>query len=436
MWGKPLRGHKRGIAKVTFSPSGKLLASGSFDGTIRLWDVMSGKQLGEPLRGGRESRTTDVAFSPDGRLLAGSSDGNSLRLWSMATEQSLGEHLPISCQKSFLSFPKAVFSSDGKLLAISCGEGTLYLWDVGKQQLLDTFFKGNFDNLFQSGNKLLVTITNREDKTLQLLDIVTHQPLRELPNFTMTDIVLSPDGKLLAGIDNTNTIHLRGIENISYGKELYGQKNYYMVTLTFSPDSKLLASWNRNTLQLWDVVNGQLLGESFDEEFGIESIAFSPNSKLLVTGSDGKTARLKLWDISTGTHKLDTILIGHEDRINSIAFSPDGQFLISGSGDGIIRLWNMKTHQSLGQALRGHEHKTEVRNVAFSPNGKMLVSSSDDGTIMLWDVDPQSWYQKACRIAGRNLTYEEWQRYLPDEPYQKTCPQYPEGGGWEQVLFK
>ena len=86
-------------------------------------------------------------------------------------------------------------------------------------------------------------------------------------------------------------------------------------------------------------------------------------------------------------------------------------------------LWDAATSQQLGPRLTGH--KAMVIGLAFSPDGKTLASVDVEGTIVLWDVDIESWKSRACRIANRNLSCEEWRQYLGDEPYQATCPDLP-----------
>ena len=112
---------------------------------------------------------------------------------------------------------------------------------------------------------------------------------------------------------------------------------------------------------------------------GVYSVAFSPDGRILASGSRDKTVRL--WDMTT-RQQLRT-LAGHTSVVWSVAFSPDGRTLASGSADKTIRLWNAATGEQCA-ILTGHT--APVKSVAFSPDGITLASGSEDSTVRLWDL--------------------------------------------------
>jgi len=206
-------------------------------------------------------------------------------------------------------------------------------------------------------------------------------------------------------------------------------------SVAFSPDGKLLASGscvktvlkdscNQGEIRIWDVATRQPIGLPLAAHRNwVNSVAFSRDGKTLASGSSDNT--VILWNVAT-RQPLGPALTGHKDAVLTVAFSPDGRLLASGGKEGTIILWDMATHQRLNQPLRGH--LGEVYSLAFSPDSRTLASSSNDRDIILWDVSFESWKSRACGIVNRNLTKDEWNKFIgSDMPYQSSCPDLPPG---------
>ncbi|MFN2214446.1 MAG: WD40 repeat domain-containing protein, partial [Anaerolineales bacterium] len=128
-----------------------------------------------------------------------------------------------------------------------------------------------------------------------------------------------------------------------------------------------------------------------------------------------------LWDAASG-EVLGEPIEWHSEGVGSLAFSPDGEILASGSWDQTIILMDIASRQVIGQPLSGHSDL--VNSLAWRRDGKQLASASYDSKVILWDLDQESWRNKACRRAGRNLTQAEWVIYYPGEEYRPTCSIY------------
>ena len=160
---------------------------------------------------------------------------------------------------------------------------------------------------------------------------------------------------------------------------LEGHKDV-VTSVAFSPDSRILTSGSAdNTVVLWDVATRTSIATLEGHTGSIRSVAFSPDGTTLASGAD--TGTILLWDVATRT-SIAT-LEGHTGSISSVAFSPGGTTLASGARDNTIRLWDVSTEKSI-TTLEGHTGP--VFSVAFSPDGNTLASGSYDDTIMLWDV--------------------------------------------------
>jgi WD40 repeat protein len=172
---------------------------------------------------------------------------------------------------------------------------------------------------------------------------------------------------------------------------------------------------------LWDPDTGRQIGEPLTGHHSkITSVTFSPDGEMLASGSFNGTIRL--WNPHTN-QQIGESITSPSWSVDSVTFSPDGRFLASGH-DNAIRLRDPYTGQQIGEPFTD---QSGVYSVVFSPDGRLLASGGFDKTIRLWDTDVESWLVRACERVGRNLTYQEWQTYLPGEEYRKTCPQWPVG---------
>ncbi|WP_119068296.1 eIF2A-related protein [Aggregatilinea lenta] len=288
-WLAAFTGHQEYVNSVAWSPDGTMLASGSDDMSVRLWDVASGEEV-RVLRG-HEDYVNAVAFSPDGNTVASASYDGVVKLWSAATGQEIKQMEADEADVTDLAF-----SPDGKLLAAS-GLGVL-LWDVASGDLLTT---------------------------LESADLAAPYGL-----------AFNPLGTVLAAGDNAGEIKLWDVATGTLLRVLQGHTDYVR-SVAWSPDGTRLASGSDDTtLRVWDVTSGMqtLLLQGHTDY--VRSVAWSPDGARLGSGSDDTTVRI--WDAVNGT--AQAVFYGHGDYVNSVVFSPDSQRIASASDDKLVLLWD------------------------------------------------------------------------------------------------
>ena len=188
-------------------------------------------------------------------------------------------------------------------------------------------------------------------------------------------VAFSPDGKTIASGDWDNVIKLWDAASGKFKQTLTGHSST-ISSVTYSLDGKTIASGSLDGIKLWDADSGTLRQTLNGHTYVVISVAFSPDSRTVASGSVDKT--IKLWDAMSGTLKQTLTEAG---EVRSVAFSPNGKMLASGS-DKTIKIWDT-TDGSLMQTLAGDKY---VNSVAFSPDGKTIVSGSQDETI-IWDME-------------------------------------------------
>jgi len=287
-----LKGHLSSVVSVAISPDGKCFASGSFDNTIKLWELETGKLL-RTFTGHAEPVLT-LAFSPDCRTLVSGSVDDKIKLWDLATgsvSYTITDDLD-----SVVSLSLAI-SPDGQLLASGGDHRKVKIWQLSTGKLLNTL----------SHSRGINTVT------------------------------FSPDGQLLASGSTDNTVWLWQLSSGKVLNTLVGHAGD-VNSVAISPDGQTLASGSGdNTIKLWDLNRGKLIKTLKGHLDWVRAVVFSPDGQLLVSGSTDAT--IKLWQVGNG--KFLSTLGGHKRDVNSVAISPDGQMLVSGSRDRTIKVWQL-----------------------------------------------------------------------------------------------
>ncbi len=206
-------------------------------------------------------------------------------------------------------------------------------------------------------------------------------------------VAFSPDGSLNASAacespDEIRSCHMQSeikLWEVATGRQVrtLDSPTGIVTSVAFSPDGKLLASGSQDaTIMLWDVATGaKVLTLRGHGAFGVTSVAFSPDDQLLASGSYDKT--IKLWKVATG--EAVRTLSGHTNGVLSVAFSPDGKLLASGAADQKIKLWEVASGLEV-RTITSRSSRSQVETVAFSPDGRLLASGWRDSPITLWEV--------------------------------------------------
>ena len=228
-------------------------------------------------------------------------------------------------------------------------------------------------------------------------------------------IAYSPDGSMLACIGEAGAIRL---SDANSGKLVVslpaGLQRSVGLSVSFVSRSLLAVSGGDPTVQLWDLASKR---RKQSRDMGADVYAFAVSGPRNALASvSWKSHAVSFTDLGKDGVTLGTP--AHELSTWAVAFRPDGEMIAS--ADNTIVLWDTHTLDRVGSfkaALEG------VRALAFSPDGKALASGDYQGKVMLWNVDLQTWQHRACELANRNLTEDEWRRYLGDRgAYRTTCP--------------
>ncbi|MCG3149697.1 MAG: Serine/threonine-protein kinase PknD [Verrucomicrobiae bacterium] len=433
-------GHSKYVSSVAISPDGRWGLSGSWDNTLRLWELASGQCLRVFV--GHLEEVSSVAISPDGRWGVSGSSDRVLRLWDLDSGQ---------CLRTFEGHTEDMSSvaicPDGRSVLTGGWGEPCRLWDLESGRCLRTFgVQPDFDTLTQAS-----------------------PPSKDRPR--VESVAVSPDGRWGLSGSSDKTLRLWDLASGQSVRTFEGHSDS-VESVAISPDGRWgLSGSSDNTLRVWDLANGQCLRVFAGHSSSVKSVAFSPDGRRGLSGGLDRTVRL--WDLTSG-QCLRTFK-RHLGSVSSVAISPDGRWGLSGGWDNTIRQWSLvlpfvrsslataipqqsrellrqrdefvrlidtaeanllKSEMSAalhclteGRAIRGYERDTRamvllervacyckktairggwqlrafeghsggVNSVAISPDGRWGLSGSSDKTLRLWDL--------ACGRCRHTLEY-------------------------------
>ncbi len=280
--------HSDAVGSVAFSPDGLMLASGSKDKTIQIWDLATGKSL---------------------RTFA----GDSSTIWSVA------------------------FDSNGTRLATGTGFWRVMLWDLKTGQVIRSLdHTASVWSVAMSPDGQLIA-SGSGDKTTKISDARTGSLIQNFPDHTdfVYSVAFTPDGKSLISASKDKKITVVDVATGRLLKTLEGHGDAVR-SVAVSPDGKTIVSGSYDeSIKIWNLETGDLIRSIKGHSDDIVSVAISPDGKFIASGSKDKT--IKIWDLATG--ELLNTLTGHSDEVYVVTFSPDGKTIASGSKDNTIKLW-------------------------------------------------------------------------------------------------
>ncbi len=427
--------HNGMVWSLAFSPDGRTLATGSHDGSIKVWDLESGALL---WTGWHTNNINRVAFAPDGSQLASSGTDATVQLW----DPRQGTHLET------LSHPDPVcaiaWSPNGHQLATGDIGGSIRVWEMHKGQPAPCIatIAGHTDWIiglaFAPDGSVLASAS--WDLAIKLWELASGNLRQTWTGHTdrIQSLAWSPDGSTLASSSRDTMICLWDTQHARARVVLQGH-TAEVYSLAFTPDSAhLLSGSDDGSLRLWDLVSRQCVRVMQGYTASLLDVDWSPDGRQLVSG--GTDMLVTIWDVAGKTQPR--VLYGHRGVVSGVGWSPDGRWLASSAWDDVISLWNPTTGACVerqqdpddpntffsgaawnpdGQRLAsgtylhgvliwemnahrhrwiGHEAQTWIRHVSWSPDGTRLVGGGDDGYVYVWDASDGTLLQRMQRHHG------------------------------------
>lgn len=424
-----LKGHEELVYCVAYSPDGKLLATASFDKTVKLWDAATGKLL-KTFAGptGHQNLVLHVAFSSDGKLLASCGSDNTVKQWDVPSAEPL---------RSFVghegALRAAALSPDGSRLATAGADKTVRLWEAATGKLLFTCaghggevkglaFSANGQQLFSVGADQQLRVWNvadgqpaaaagahassvnavaalpsgsalltiGEDGLLKLWQtpLASSRLLNPPHGGAISGLALSGDGARLFSASADKTLRVSTVAAAGQERLLSGPTQ--PATAVAVAGATAAAATADQQVFLWNLTDGKALGQLPANSVAIASLALHPQGKELLLGqADGQ---LRIRPLPLEQERA----FAHPDVVGAMATTPAGDRAFTATSDKLVRGWNLATGQSDQQHVG-----LSAPALALLASGDKLLAGSGDGEVLSWKIGvPQPAERLGAHAAG------------------------------------
>jgi WD40 repeat protein len=462
---RPIRHWRGGGAPATVSPDGRTLAYGAHDGSVHLLDLRTGKLRAVVGRHG--AAVTCLRFLPDSRALVSAAADGRLIVWDVK-RGTRSETL----ENPTGGVSQLAIARDGRTAYTAGQNGSVIAWDLSGARRLARPFRVPRWGIPAFPPAIAPDVAaSPDEETFALSDPMGYANLFDSRTLARTGrirlnpgalarVAIGPDGRTIAATTPDGRLAFSDLRTRRPLGPPIRAHNGAAFALAFSADGRWLATSGLDqTVVIWDArrrtfVNtlalggnaadvsfspdGTTLAATVDNGDGsgeldivsvplLHSVAhvrapagnwgrFSGDGRLLLYGD--QAGRAWLFDTRTWRRRGQP-LVGHTRAVLTVSLSSNGRTLATTSLDGTARLWDVPSGRAIGPAMLGVPNHPV--SGAFVEGGRGLVVAYDNGRGYLWDVRPESWARRACEIAGRTLTHDEWEDVLPERHYAPAC---------------
>ena len=361
-----LGGHSDHVRRLTWSPDGTHILTGSGDGTARIWDTTTGDNT---LTLTTNSDVEAVKWSPNGtHILTTSEDGTAL-IWDATT----GNNTLTRTHRHGGWVVAAEWSPDGTRVVTGSG-GAVSIWDATTGDNTLTLTTTSVIDAAAWSPDGTHVITGSGDGTARIWDTTSgNNTLTLATNSDIAAAAWSPDGTHVLTGSSDGTAHIW--DTTTGNNTLTLTHEHAVLAVAWSPDGTYVITGSGAKVRIWDATTGDNT-LTLKHTNWIGAVAWSPDGTHILSGSADRTVRI--WDATTGDN---TLTLTTNSEIAAVAWSPDGKHVLSGSGDGTARIWDATT----GDDALTLTHTYWIGAVAWSPDGTHILTGSKDGTARIWE---------------------------------------------------